>query len=83
MIQIEDILIDTISDDAEVDGHDAGSREVNIFVRTGTPEMTFRQIQEILSARGLLTHLRAAFREFGQNEYKILWPLDLKQFAVA
>lgn len=83
MVEVEDQLIDQLPDDSEVDGHDFGAGEANIFIRTNTPERIFLSIQELLAKRGLLVHVRAAFREVGKDEYKIIWPKGLKEFAVS
>lgn len=83
MIEIEDLLIEQLSDDSQVDGHDQGSGEVNIFIRTNSPEGAFSDAKEILAARGLLTRARVAFREVGSDEYTVLWPKGLKRFEVA
>lgn len=82
MIEIEDLLIEHITDESEVDGHDAGSGEVNIFIRTNFPERAFSDLQEVLASRGLLIHARAAYREVEKDEYTILWPKGLKEFAI-
>jgi len=37
MIEIEDALIQGLSEGNEVDGHDAGSGEMNIFIRVDDP----------------------------------------------
>ena len=83
MIEIEDLLIEQLSDDSQVDGHDQGSGEVNIFILTNAPERAFGDAKEILAARGLLTRARVAFREVGGDEYTVLWPKGLKRFEVA
>jgi len=83
MVEIEDLLIEQLPSDSHVDGHDAGSGEVNIFIRTDSPERVFSDVQKILAARGLLTHARAAFREVAGDEYFVLWPKGLKGFEVA
>jgi hypothetical protein len=37
MIEIEDTLTNHLSKNCEVDGHDVGSGEVNIFIHTDNP----------------------------------------------
>jgi hypothetical protein len=46
MIAIEESLIEELRGDSEVDGHDAGSGQVNIFIRTGGPAKTFEDIKK-------------------------------------
>lgn len=83
MIEIESVLIDGISEDSEVDGHDAGSGEVNIFVHTDSVQGAFAEIKGLLAARAVLSSARIAYREIGKNEYTVLWPEGLERFSVA
>lgn len=82
MIEIEDLLIANLSEGSEVDGHDAGAGEVNIFVRTDRPEATFEEVKTTLQ-EPLWTGMRAAYREFASNTYAVLWPKNLTEFRVA
>lgn len=82
MIEIEDFLIKNLTEENEVDGHDAGSGEVNIFIRTDDPKRTFKQVKTILSNRDFLIDARVAYRESIESEYTILWPKDLVKFKV-
>ena len=43
MVALENELIDELGDSADVDAHDVGSGEVNIFIITTDPARTFRQ----------------------------------------
>lgn len=83
MVEIENVLIDQLSEDSEVDGHDAGSEEMNIFILTNAPERAFADVQRIVAARDLLAPSRAAYREVGMDEYKVLWPKGSKEFSIA
>jgi hypothetical protein len=83
LIAIEDSLEASITGGAVVDGHDMGSGEMNIFVETNDPTSTFREAEAALGSSPLWTGVRAAFREVGGEEYKIIWPPDLQTFAVA
>ena len=58
MIAIETLIEDSLAGDGEVDGHDAGSGEVNIFVRTDAPERAFDRIRPVLVAENALRHTR-------------------------
>lgn len=82
MVEIENLLIEQLSDGSEVDGHDAGSGETNIFIQTNFPKEAFVEIKKIFAERDLLAEVRAAFREIGKDEYKVLWPEGLKKFSV-
>ena len=83
MIEIEDVLIANLADDDDVDGHDAGSGEVNIFIRTNAPKEAFDRIRAMLGSRDFWADARVAYREVAKNDYTILWPKGLNEFKVA
>jgi hypothetical protein len=60
LVALEDLLIEELADGGEVDGHDVGSDEVNLFIHTDSPRETFNALQPILKSRTLLHHTRAA-----------------------
>ncbi len=82
MIEIEEMLIEKLDSDSEVDGHDAGSGEVNIFIRTKDPKRTFNHVKTILGSNDSWSDIRVAYREISKNEYTILWPVHLTKFIV-
>jgi hypothetical protein len=82
MIEIEDALVEKLSDENEVDGHDAGSGEMNIFIRTDNPKSAFNEVKGILGSRDFWVDARVAYREVAGSEYTILWPKDLTEFKV-
>jgi len=82
LIEIEDLLIEKLGKGSHVDGHDAGSGEMNIFVNTGNPEATFREVQAALGSHDFWVDARVAFREATKSRYTILWPKDLTEFKV-
>ena len=57
-----------------VDGHDAGSGEMNIFILTDTPEKTFAECHSLIHSSGMAAGLSAAYRSVDGEEYKRLWP---------
>jgi hypothetical protein len=83
MVEIEDALIERLSAANEVDGHDAGSGEMNIFIRTDDPERAFAEIQGILGSRDFWVDARVAYREVGADKYVVLWPSTFIDFRVA
>ena len=83
IILIEKLLIDRLPGDSEVDGHDTGSGEANIFILTDAPERDFTIVRDVFSAEGILYPERIAFREIGDNGYKVLWPAGSKVFTVS
>ena len=82
MIQIENTLIDGLGEDHEVDGHDAGSGEVNIFIHTNDPKEAFKEIKSILGDRDIWREVRIAYREIVKEKYIVLWPENLRDFKV-
>lgn len=82
MIAIEDKLIENLSKGSKVDGHDAGSGEVNIFILTDDPALTFSEAKDILGNSDRWMSVRAAYREITKDHYTILWPEDLTDFDV-
>ena len=83
MIEIEDALIEKLPKVHDVDGHDAGSGEVNIFIRTNDPKQAFREVKAVLGSRDFWVDARVAYREVSGSEYTILWPKELTKFSVA
>jgi hypothetical protein len=82
VVAIEDLLIDELAGAGELDGHDFGSGQANIFIHTDTPESTFSALQPVLASRNLLAHMHAAYRAFEDVRYTILWPGGLPSFVV-
>lgn len=82
MIWVEEALINGLGEIAEVDGHDAGSGEVNIFLLTDEPDQAFREAIRVLGSKDFMVGLRAAFRERTRDEYQVIWPNGLTEFSV-
>ena len=74
LIALEAELITKLGDSADVDGHDSGSGETNIFVLTSDPAATFSSVRPVLVRRGQLHLVTAAFREVGGESYTVIWP---------
>lgn len=82
VIAMEDQLITRLSD-AEMDGHDMGSGEVNIFILTHNPIATFELVKNILQEeKDVLENTKVAYRKLGEDAYICLWPSDLANFNV-
>jgi hypothetical protein len=71
---LENSLIKLLGGLAEVDGHDVGSGETNIFIFTSDPPGTFQQVRPMLEHMGYLQEVTAAFREADRDRYTVLWP---------
>ena len=74
LVVLEDSLSNHLADCADVDGHDAGSGEMNIFIHTDDPVQTFGKIRSLLHGQGLLSPLSAAYRLLDDEDYTRLWP---------
>jgi hypothetical protein len=83
MIELEETIIATLGDLGRVDGHDAGSGELNIFVHTDDPKRAFDRISVSDRAQRFMGGLRVAFREIGRDEYTVLFPEGISDFRVA
>jgi hypothetical protein len=68
---------------SEVDGHEAGPAEVNLFITTGDPHEAFAKTKKLLERRSReLPDFRAAYRRMSEREYLPLWPPGLTVFEV-
>lgn len=74
LIALEDQLIAAFDGSADVDGHDIGSNQANVFVLTDEPIETFARAKPLLEKRGLLGSVRAAYRDADGDDYALLWP---------
>jgi hypothetical protein len=74
LIATEELIEDGLSeDDGDVDGHNMGSGEMNIFVVTDFPGRAFDQIRQILVENHLFEKARVTNRGIDEEEYIILW----------
>ena len=82
-IQLESQIANALGELGQVDGHDSGSGEMNIFVLTDRPALAFDWIREALWPNGLPSDLKVAFRRLDGEAYTILYPLGASRFDVA
>jgi hypothetical protein len=80
MIGVEELLIAKLAAQNEVDGHDFGVGEANIFLLTDDPRRAFEEIKSILSGHSLWPDARIAYRHMDGTEYHVLWPRGAKAF---
>ena len=73
LIDLEDSLIKALGRSHDVDGHDFGTGEMNIFVFTENPQAAFGLSKEVLRDDDL-RNLKAAFRQVGTDDYQSIWP---------
>jgi hypothetical protein len=74
MIALEKELSQILGDSADVDGHDMGSGERNIFIFTSYPARTFAAARPVLERAGTLQSVAAAYRPVRGEEYTVIWP---------
>jgi hypothetical protein len=83
LVALENELIAELGE-SDVDGHDMGSGEANIFILTGDAKKTFRQLVPVLQRVGRLPQVTAAYRGTDEDRYHVLWPEDSsREFSVA
>ncbi len=79
-LRIDAVL--SAADDDSVDGHDAGSGELNIFILSNTPAHTFQRIRPLIEEWAPGANVRAAYRDIDGETFTIIWPPDLATFDV-
>jgi hypothetical protein len=60
---------------AQLDGHDTGARNVDLFIVTADPKSTFRRSKPALERLQLLDRVTAAHRLEGGSRFTVVWPL--------
>ena len=83
MISLEDTLSEDLAGIAEVDGHDMGSGQTNIFMIASDPLLAFDRAKVVLARAGLLPGVTAAYRPASGDAYTVLWPPHQHTFSVA
>jgi hypothetical protein len=82
IVAIEDLLFDKLTERCEVEGHDFGSDQANIFIHTDDPRRAFEEIRTILTGHGLWAEARIAYRQIDGAEYIVVWPQGDTTFKV-
>lgn len=84
IVALEDRLSEQLADIAEVDGHDIGSGQANLFVLTSDPIATFAAAKAVLDRASLLTAATVAYRPTDGEDYTVVWPTRFDEvFRVA
>jgi hypothetical protein len=83
MVALEDKLTQELGGTADVDGHDIGAGETNIFIVTSQPEITFHRAKTVLDRCQLLSAVTAAYRPVSGQTFTVLWPAHRQEFSVA
>jgi hypothetical protein len=79
LVQLEDQLVEALTDEAEVDGHDMGSGQGNIFILTDDPQITFQAAKPVLQKSNRLNDATVAYREASGDVYTTIWPSGSKK----
>ena len=74
LVSLEERLIEVLGETAEVDGHDVGSGETNIFVLTNDPMKSLVAVAPVLDEFVRTDTMKAAYREVTGSQYTVLWP---------
>lgn len=83
LIELEDELEEKLTGESEVDGHDFGSGEMNIFILSDEPTGAFRQVKSLLAGSHFdPSNMKAAYRDLEAESFTILWPDHLTEFVV-
>jgi hypothetical protein len=83
LIEVEDRLIANMSVGNDVDGHDVGQGEANIFVLTGEPLSSLREALAILAGTAQGPLMRAGYRKLDEDIFTPVWPSTLVFFDVS
>jgi hypothetical protein len=83
LIKFEEALFSLVGETDDVDGHDFGTGEMNIFILTDDPVATFNLVQQTDESIRPSKEMRAAYRLLHGEEYVCLWPPGLSHFRVA
>lgn len=79
IVDLEDQLAEALGEDADVDGHDIGSGQTNLFILTSDPSATFQSAKPVIQKAKMLKSLTAAFRDVSGEDYTIIWPSGSKK----
>ena len=73
LLDLEGRLEIGLGDSHDVDGHDFGSGEMNIFIYTANPNAAFSEIRQLVDFVEF-PELQVAYRSIDEEEYTWLWP---------
>lgn len=74
MMNLEKELSIELNDIADVDGHDMGCGEINIFILATNPTAVFEASKPILDRFKLLHDVKAGYRLLSDDIYTTIWP---------
>ena len=84
LVALENNIQRIVEPIAEVDGHDIGSGEINIFILTVNPVAAFERAKSLLSAASILHKVVSAYRDLRCDKYIVVWPKNSTEaFTIA
>jgi hypothetical protein len=83
LTNLEQALDESLSGIGQVDGHDFGAGEFNLFIVTDDPARVFRLAGPIIETRRHIQQLKAAYRELQDEKFTMLWPPGLQHFSIS
>ena len=72
LIDLEVNLIEDLTAEHDVDGHDFGEGEFTLFIFTNSPQSALHQINDILQRQSHKAYT-VACRRVGEEDYTFLW----------
>ena len=75
LIALEDSLEAAFKNAHDVDGHDFGSGEMNVFIFTNDPKAALGSAKDLIESSGLNLQ-KAAYRDVEGEDYTLLFPED-------
>lgn len=82
LLLVEEAIEGGSGDLGNVDGHDFGSGEMNIFIHTDDPIPAFEKAISLIGSSSSLDRLKAGYRDFEEDEYTPIYPKGLQHFSV-
>ena len=73
LVRLEDHL-SALTEAGDVDGHDLGSNEANIFILTKNPAAALQACLPCIAEADLLQKLSAGYRSVDDDDYLRVWP---------
>jgi hypothetical protein len=83
MVRAEEALCDRLTGRHQVDGHDIGSGEMNIFIFTDDVQAAFAEVKAVLQAESRWEGVRVAWRPTAGERHAVPWPESLREFKVS
>ncbi|TZF90709.1 hypothetical protein [Cognatilysobacter lacus] len=72
---VEDLFKEALGASVELEGYDVSAKEINFFMLTADPRVTFRRARDVLEKLGVVNGLSAAYRLNGGAQLTSIWPL--------